>query len=271
MSGWYGPPTPSAPRPGRAQLGSSAILGLLIGGLLGLAAIGVIIVLTSQPAPPEPPCQPGVPCGGPPVVQVSPLPVASPAPTVAPSPVATPGPATSPEPTPLSSAPPLITGNVWESEAFGFAFVYDPSDWQLTESDGGVAILDSVWYDARLWVIGTSGTTSPRNLIDQTVAGLDAALIGRVVNERSYDAVLGPSIGYVRGEAELFSATITGADGAPLAPVGLTVLGSTDGRITVGVALLVGTPDLRLGGETQQHWARSDADGILKTFDWGPR
>jgi hypothetical protein len=269
MSGWYGPPTQSAPRPRGSRVSSRSILGLLIGGLVGLAILGAFVVLTSQPAPPEPPCQPGVPCGGPPVVQVSPLPVASPTPALTPAPVASPTPVTSPQPTPVSSAPPLVTGSLWQSATLGYAFVYSPDDWQLAESSDAIAVLDSYWFDARLWVIGADGATSPRELIDQTVASLDNSFLGRVANTRSYDGVLGPSIGYVRGEADVYSATIIGADGAPLAPVGLTVLASTDGRITVCVAVLVGNPDTRLTSETQQHLVRSSADGILKTFDWG--
>jgi hypothetical protein len=96
--------------------------------------------------------------------------------------------------------------------------------------------------------------------------------VGRVADNDPYDALLGPSIGYVRGEGGVFSGTLTSQDGTPLAPGGVTILSATDGRITVAMLIIVGTPDALLGEDTtHQKAVRSAADEILKTFDWDTR
>jgi hypothetical protein len=80
--------------------------------------------------------------------------------------------------------------------------------------------------------------------------------------------LLGPSIGYVPGQGGVFSGTLTSRDGTPVAPGGVAIVSSTDGRITVAVVVIVGTPDARQGGQTQEHAVRTAADDILKTFNW---
>jgi len=48
----------------------------------------------------------------------------------------------------------------------------------------------------------------------------------------------------------------------------VTVLAATDGRLTVSVVVVVGSPDAEVGSGTHQHAARRAADEFLKSFDW---
>ena len=73
----------------------------------------------------------------------------------------------------------------------------------------------------------------------------------------------------VRGETAVYSGILLGADGTPVAPGGVTVMASTNGRLTVGVIVIVGEPDSDLGGDTLQHVVRDAVDDIVKSFDWG--
>ena len=91
-------------------------------------------------------------------------------------------------------------------------------------------------------------------MIQTELADVDRFVIARVADPDSYDALLGPSIGYVRGEGGVWSGTLLSRDGTPLAPGGVTIVSASDGRITVAVVVIVGTPDATQGGEnTQQH------------------
>ena len=47
-------------------------------------------------------------------------------------------------------------------------------------------------------------------------------MVARSADKDDYDTVLGPSIGYVRGEGAVFSGTLLGRDGTPVAPGGVT-------------------------------------------------
>jgi hypothetical protein len=48
-------------------------------------------------------------------------------------------------------------------------------------------------------------------------------------------------------------------------------MAATDGRLTVAILVLVGSPDAQVGSGTQQHRVRAQADEFLKSFDWDTR
>lgn len=274
---------PSPPAP--ARMGRGAIVAVFVGALLGLALLAGIIVLASQPPGPDPQCPPDRPCA--PQNSLPPISVASPAPspaatptTAASAPPSTP-PATakptsappssgpSPTATPLSDSPPILSGEVWRSATLGYSFEYDPDSFEILDSDDDTAVFSAVFYDAQVIIEATDASTSPAEMIARQLALVDDFVIGRVLDDDEYDALLGPSIGYVRGEGAVYSGTLLARDGTPIAPAGVTVLASTDGRLTVAIVIIVATPDARLGAETHQHTVRSVADEFLKTFDWG--
>ena len=288
----YGTPGPYGfgPPPTRAKLSGAAVVAVFVGVLLGLAILAAIVVFAQQPQAPEAPCEPGRPCAPqpslPPISQVTPgptlAPTAAPTPSPSPSPTAQPsgqpsvaptsspsGPTPQPTATPGSDSPPLLSGELWRSEALGYSFEYDPSLWQLTESADDRAVFTGSFFDAQVIIHAVDGATSPEELIQQELATVDERMIGRVLDRDDYDALLGPSIGYIRGEGHVYSGTMTSEDGTPTTPGGVTVLASTDGRLTVSMVIVVFDPDAFFYSGTLQHVVRSSADQFLKSFDWG--
>jgi len=242
-----------------------------------------IFIFANQPAPPEPPCQPGEFCAPPP--SLPPIAVATPTPTPGPGQTelpATPAPSgglqtpapsgglqtPGPVATPESNAPPVLSGTLFKDDELGFSFEYDPEVFTLADSAKGSAVLNGVFFDAVIWVDVVAADTSPSQQIADELEFVDRFLLGRVADEDAYDALLGPSIGYVAGEGNVYSGTLVSRDGTPLEPGAVAVVASTDGRLTAAVVVIVGSPDLRRGGETQAHAVRSAADDIVKTFNW---
>jgi len=293
-AGFYGAPVYSGYAPQPAHHGGRSIAIIFIAGIAIFAAVGIGIVLMLQPPPPaeqcregeacNPPAQPTLPAdpGTSPVAVVTPTPASTatsgPGETPTPGPTATPvGPGPTPTgsppigptptPGPVSSAPPHVGGTVWTSSTLGYSFEYDADDWRLLDEDEDYAELGL--GPANFIVLGFPGTTGVAAAMADVTGRLDNFILGRTPNTRSYDALLGPSIGYIRGEGAVYSGTFRNADGTPGEAAGITILGSTDGRVTVVIAVLVSGPDRPLGGDTIQAIVRSYGDEILKTFDWG--
>lgn len=246
---WYQPPAPAPSRAGR-----TVVLAGFLGALAGIVILAAIVVVGLKPPPPEPPCDPGLPCvPGPPIGLATPAATASPyVPIDAP-----------PEP----GAPPFIAGTLWTSP-LGFSFEYDPLTWRVTESSDSRVVLEMLDLDASAVFVATARATSPQALLAQLLADVDAVAIGRVVDDDSYDALLGPSIGYVRGVGDVYAATLLSAGGVPAQPLGITALASTSGELTVGLVVIAGSPDQRVGSDTLQHRVRALADDLLKTVSW---
>jgi hypothetical protein len=166
----------------------------------------------------------------------------------------------------------VLGGSVWRSSTLGYGFEYDPDLWDLdlSQSTDKFALFDSLQFNGQLVVEATTADTTPDELIDQELAVIDSFMIGRTKDKDDYDAVLDPSIGYVRGTSAVFSGILLGTDGTPVAPGGVTIMASTNGRITVVVVVVAAQPDERLGSDTYQHLLRTGADDIVETVDWGP-
>jgi hypothetical protein len=247
-------------------------VAIFVGVFVLIAVIVGVVVFASQPPPPVPPCQPGQACAPvpslPPIAGGSPLPIA----TAVSHPVSQPTPGASlavPAPTPTDNSPVAISGQQLTDDSLGYGFEYDPDAWSLSDSGAGFAVLGSNYFDCQVWLDVVSADTSPQKMMDSELSKVDRFLVGRVADTDTYDAVLGPSVGYVRGVGSVWSGTLVSNDGSPLAPGGVTVVASSDGRITAAVVVIVGTPDAQEDGDTQQYNARKAADDILKTFDWG--
>ena len=269
---------PSAPPPpAQSKSGPVAIVALFVGAMLLLAVVAVVLILLGQPPAPTPPCDPSQACAPkpslPPASSSSPLP--SSAPTAVPSgapptlpPGATATPFVPPTATPVSNSPVVLSGTLWQSATLNFSFEYDPDAWTVANSTADTAVFSSVNFDAQIVIHAVTADTSVDELIAQQLTVVDTFLIGRVKDTDDYDALLGPSIGYVNGQGDVYSGTLLSSDGTPVAPGGVTVLAATDGRLTVSVLVIVGSPDAKVGSDTQQHKARKSADEFLKTFDW---
>jgi hypothetical protein len=269
---------PSAPPPSAATGKSpTTVIALFVGGMLALAVLAIAYVLFNQPKPPAPECQPGKVCAPqpslPPISGSTPTPGASLGPTAVPptlAPGATATPFTPPA-TPVSDSPIVLSGELWESRTLNYSFEYDPGRWLLQTSTDDTALFYSVRYDAQVVIKATTAQTSPAEMIQQQLGVIDTVMVGRVRDTDDYDALLGPSIGYVDGEGDVWSGVLLSEDGTPVAPGGVTVMAATDGRLTVAVVVLVGSPDAQVGSGTQQHRVRGQADEFLKSFDWDTR
>ena len=274
---YYGRPG-WAPSPTSTKIGSGRIVVVFIGLLLGLALVAGVIIFLSQPAPPVAPCSPAQPCapvpslppiGSSPRPGATPRPLASPGATLTPQTPAPSGPAPSlPIATPTSNSPAVISGTLYTDASLGYGFEYDPDVFALGDTGDGFAVLDGQFFDAQIWVDAKTADTSPSELIQSELGDIDNFLIARISDPDTYDALLGPSIGYVPGDGSVWSGTLVGRDGNPIAPGGVAIVSSSDGRITVAVVVIVGNPDARQGTDTQEHDVRTAADDILKTFKW---
>jgi hypothetical protein len=269
---------PSAPPPPVAtKKGPTTIIALFIGGMLALAILAIVFVLFNQPKPPAPECEPGKVCAPqpslPPVASNQPSPGATSAPTIPPASLAPGATATPfiPPASPVSDSPIVLSGELWQSTTLLYSFEYDANRWSLETSTDDTAVFYSVRYDAQLVIKAVRAETSPAELIAQQLGIIDTFMIGRVRDTDDYDALLGPSIGYVDGEGDVWSGVLLSEDGTPVAPGGVTLMAATDGRLTVSVLVLVGSPDAQAGSDTQQHRVRGQADEFLKTFDWDTR
>ena len=284
---WGGQQPPFQGNPGGRGGSRVAIIAVFIGVLIAIVAVAGVLIFLNRPPAPEPPCPPGRPCAPgptlPPISSAAPSPVAvaTPRPTNAPQPTPAPSasgatpipgspvPAT-PAPTPESSSPALVLGgSSWRSATLGYGFEYDASLFQLSQSTDTLAVFDVPDLGAQVVVHATDDDITAAEMIDREIPQIDSFMIARTNDTDDYDAVLGPGIGYVRGETAVYSGILLGADGTPVAPGGVTVMASTNGRITVALIVIVGQPDSDFGGDTLQHIVRDAVDDIVKSFDWG--
>lgn len=263
-----------APPPHSARGGSNAIIGIFVGCLIGVAVLVGIIVFANQP-PPAPGCPVGQNCPPEPPPSFGPKPSQTPAgslpplPSAAPTPAGqTPGPSTAP--TPASNAAPYVAGKLWRSTTLGYSFEYDEDRWQVVESDDAYAHfqLRSSKYDVEVHVIGFAGNVSVDSALQNTYSQTDSFMIGRSANTVTYDALLGPSIGFVRGKGGTFDGTYKNTDGTPGDPVGMTAIGATDGQVTVVVVVDVANPYAVIGHSTANHALRGLVDNFVITFLW---
>jgi hypothetical protein len=280
---WGGPPQYSA-NPNTRGRNPFVVVAMFIGILVVVIGIATAVILLNQPAPPHPPCVPNLPCAPgpslPPISGASPSPGPNESPgRLATSPPQTPlssGPAPStpaapaPTATPQSTSPAVVLGgSSWRSGSLDYGFEFDGQQFNLSQSTDSLAVLNFNLYDAQVVVEATADDITPTEMIQRELAVIDGFMIGRTDDRDDYDTVLGPSIGYVSGEAQIFSGILTNSDGTPAAPGGVTILASTNGRITVAVVVIVAEPDAQFGSDTAQFMVRDTVDDIVKSFDWG--
>jgi hypothetical protein len=160
-------------------------------------------------------------------------------------------------------------GSSWRSSTLGYSFEFDASTFSLSQSSETLAVLDIPDLGAQVVVEATDEGLTASEMIEREAAAVDTFMVARTGDNDDYDAVLGPGIGYVRGESAVYSGILLGADGTPVAPGGVTIMASTNGRITVAIIVIVQEPDASFGGDTVQHIVRDAVDDIVKSFDWG--
>jgi hypothetical protein len=246
-----------------ARLLAVFLIGIL---LLSLATAAVVYALS--PGARQAPCPPGQVCAPPPPGQG--LPTAAPSAVATNRPIASGSPSAGRfEPTnePPSSAPPLVNGEIWSSSSLGYSFEWDTDLWSLTSPDDRTAVLDN--SIGELVVVGSSADTSVDQLIGQQLSIIDGFTVGRSPDSSDVDAVLGAHIGYVAAQVQVYSATLLDNGGTPSAPLNVTVVGASNGRISAAVVVIVANPDDDSHGQPNMTIVRQSADQILKTFNWG--
>jgi hypothetical protein len=254
------------PHPSRA--GGRSMIGIFLGGLLGVALlVGIIVFFNQPPAPPS--CPDGQVCPVPPPATLQPGRTPGPGQTQAPgqTPAATLAPGQTAAPTPASNAAPFVSGTLWSSASLGYSFEYDDSFWTLAKDEDAFAQLTV--GPVEVDIIGYPASTSVDAALADVEGNIDSFVIGRAANDRTYDALLGPAIGFVPGDGAVFAGTYKNTDGTVGDPVGITLMAATHNQATVVVLVLVDNPDDKFGSGTLQHAARQAADDVVKTFLWG--
>jgi len=267
MTATAGPPRASGDAPSRLRRRTVLIaFGLVLGAILGLAAVGAL--LADAPAPP-PDCAPGTECGGPPTggAEASIAPAASAAAVVRPT-------ATPTLPPAAATLPPdtvgIRAGVPWTSADHGIEFEY--SDWWAVDSSDGSRV-DLVFQgpaDALLIVASVAASeATPEALADHWFDQVRAEAPDLRVDAGEPNAILGPAIGFVDGIGRTYAGTWTTPQAATI-PIGVSLVTASDGRTTTAVVLVVWNPDEQTGSTWMQHAVRGTAELVLKTFRWGP-
>ena len=179
-----------------------------------------------------------------------------------------------PTPEPGTAAAPLTLGEEWRSPELGFVIEYPTDNWALGRSEARwVQLVPARQPEAFNYLLHIEATPASEASAEQwQQAFLDAERGGipdLVVDPLPYNAIQGPSIGYVDAVGGSYAGTLESGT-----PIGLAILAATDGRITVGLEVVVTNPNVRPDPNdwpTFQYLVRSWADSVLKSFRWEPR
>jgi len=250
-------------------MGPIRLLAVFLVGILLLSLATAAVVFALSPGARQASCPPGQVCAPPPPGQV--LPSAAPGAAATNRPIASGSPSSGRfEPTnePPSTAPPLVNGEIWTSRSLGYSFEWDTDLWSLTSQDDQTAVLDN--SIGELVVVGSSADTSVDQLIQRQLSTIDGFTVGRSLDSSDIDAVLGAHIGYVDAQVQVYSATLLDNGGTPSAPLNVTVVGTSNGRISAAVVVIAANPDDDTHGQPNLTIVRQSADQILKSFNWGP-
>jgi len=183
------------------------VFGLVLVVVVGAAASAVISV---APAPPRPDCPDG-PCGKP--------------------------------PRPPSSAPALVAGTVFTSPDLGYQVEFSPHLWTVVRQTG--TDLELQVNSSRATVIvtleGEAGADHSAGalqaLVDRRIGELgdETVVLNRDTDPR--EAVLGPSVGYLRGVGQTLSG-VTDTPQGPSSVVVAVVMAAGDGTVNVVVSVV---------------------------------
>ena len=226
---------------GHARLRPVAVVAVFAVGIAIAVAVAAASILLAKPARPHAPCESGRPCSYPPTRER--------------------GQAT-------ARAAAYVRGRLWRSGA-GPSLRYDPDEWRVVASDSRrLSLLERDGGHLGLFVRAVPRTElSPLELLDDQLTREASVTLGLARDHDPAHALLGPSIGFVRGIGGAYRATVD-APPSPVARVELLLMGATDGHATVLVEALTD-----LDPETPRHATTpfpifADADLVLTTFAW---
>jgi hypothetical protein len=259
-----GPAVSAAPIPrSHGWLDQRAILALFAVLLLGAVLVAALFAFSQGQKRDVPPCDaptgedwdsPGtLPCAG--VVVVG----------------AAAAPATQEQP---SGRHPFADRQGYRDEALGFALEYDPSIWEVANTDAGFVVLSALGGNVALIFEGTtSDRLSQQQLLDARSGLMADRLLGYTDDTDPARLLLGdPILGYRDAIARLAGGTIDSGQGPTTDMTVATVVG-TDGTIVVGATVI--TPvELTIQNEGEEltipirDAGLQLADSILNSFTW---
>jgi kumamolisin len=204
--------------------------------------IALVVILIVKPGEPKPPCvpTPDRSCGRPPSL-----------------------------PTALAARAPLVGGKVWRSRGLGFRFEYNPRLWRVARQNARGALLalnipSRPDLDLVLLIQGVPlSEAAPLQLLQKQISALRGDILGLKPDPRRKNALLGPAIGYVDGNA--VGGPYAGTLDTPQGPgprINLLTMAATDGRVSlVATAATTASEQLR-------HPLMGLADSVLNTVQW---
>ncbi|MDP9342503.1 MAG: hypothetical protein M3Q23_10515 [Actinomycetota bacterium] len=183
------------------------VFGLVLVIVVGAAASAIVSV---APAPPRPACPDG-PCGKP--------------------------------PRPPSNTPPLVAGTVFTSPDLGYRVEFSPKLWSVVRQSG--TDLELQVNSSRATVIVTMegqaatdhSADALRAMVDRRIGELGAETVVLNPDSDPRDAILGPSVGYLRGVGQILSG-VTDTPQGPSSAVVAVVMAAGDGTANVVVSVV---------------------------------
>jgi hypothetical protein len=205
---------------------------VLVGFVWAFAAIvGLSAAIAGVAAPAGRParCQPGQPCGAPPVL-----------------------------------SQPLVNEQVWRSSQLGFSLEYPGS--VLTVARQGPTMVELAFADGSgtLLVRGAPSTqSSPAAALASEVSTLKGTLSGLARDTQRQDALLGTNVGYLPGTGGAYVATVASPQGASQMSA-IAIQAASNGRVTItATAILFNAEDQ--AARAQDYEA---ADAVFNTVRW---
>lgn len=199
--------------------------GALVAGAAGLAV--AVVALSAAPVR-RAPCQPGVPCGAPPLPHL----------VVGPTPAIFPG------------------YTSWHAAA-GMSLRYESSEFSVASQGPDDLVLQARQGSSEVALHAVRGAVTPSALIAAQRSALGARLLGLSTDRNAADQVLGTNVGLVPGPGAVLRGT-TNLPQAPDSPVLVDLMAARSG--VVGVVATVITPVDDPGDQTTVFF---EADDIL--------
>ena len=202
--------------------------------LAAVAGVGALVAVLSAPAPRTPACQPGIPCGAPPVVAH------------------------------IVSAQidaPFQGYSTWQSAGLGYALTYDPRYWKIEGQNADSLELQSADGVSTIVINGIAATqATPAALLSAKVSALRGDLLGLQSDTSANDQLLGSHIGAIAGPGAVYKGTINTPQ-APATTLPIALMAASNGRVTI-LATVVSDP-------RNVSFIYQQADGIVNSIDWG--
>ena len=220
-----------------ARLGHTRLaprLALYAAALATVAGVGALVAVLSAPAPRTPACQPGIPCGAPPVVAHA-----------------------------LTSQidQPFQGYATWQSPGLGYALTYDPTYWKVEGQNADSVELQFADGLSTIVINGSPASQgTPAAALSAKVGVLRGDLLGMQTDTSTDDQLLGSHIGVIAGPGAVYKGTINTPQ-APDTTVAIAFMAASNSRVTI-LATVVADPR-NLGIVYQM------ADGIINSIDWG--